>query len=342
MERLKIAIACQGGGSHTAFSAGVLKKLLAEGIHQQYDLTGLSGTSGGGICAVTVWYGLLKTASGDARPPYQWLVDFWQDSSAMLPWEKSLNALIVQSIRLQDSGMLPSFAVNPYTSDWMLYWLKAVSPRKEYLDFRALIEKYINFNEISQLVNASSPRLLLGAVDLASGEFKAFDSKKEEIELETVMASASIPSFFKAITVSRDTYWDGLFSENPPITDLLEVELQQRPDEIWIIRVIPQTRANQPMTMADIQDRRNELSGNLALKQDVKLIELINQWIKLDGFVNTPQIQVKPIQVRWIEMSSNVSANLDYASKLNRDPSFIQMLMDDGEKQAKRFLKSLE
>ena len=41
--RPRIAIACEGGGSHTAFTAGVLKRLLGEEI----EIVALSGTSGG-------------------------------------------------------------------------------------------------------------------------------------------------------------------------------------------------------------------------------------------------------------------------------------------------------
>jgi len=41
----KIAIACQGGGSHTAFTAGVLKRILKEN-EKKYDIIALSGTSG--------------------------------------------------------------------------------------------------------------------------------------------------------------------------------------------------------------------------------------------------------------------------------------------------------
>jgi NTE family protein len=56
----RVAIACQGGGSHTAFTAGALKKLLkekgAEG-HEEYEIVALSGTSGGSICALLAWYG---------------------------------------------------------------------------------------------------------------------------------------------------------------------------------------------------------------------------------------------------------------------------------------------
>ncbi len=336
----KIAIACQGGGSHTAFTAGVLKKLLEKSVHEQYDIVGLSGTSGGGICATTTWYGLLKKAKGAQEPVYKWLVDFWKDNSANLLWEKYLNNSTIQTIRLQDMGMIPTFAANPYNSEWILNILKALSPRKEYLDFKALLEKHINFEEIENLVGPSSPRLLLGSVNIFSGDFKAFDSRKGEISVEAVMASAGIPNLFKAIKIDEGAYWDGLFSENPPIRKLIEVDVSDRPEEIWVIQINPKTRKTEPMTAEDIADRRNELSGNLSLYQEIHYMKLVNEWIERGVFSEEHKWQFKPIEIRWIDMSPELSESLDYASKLDRSPSFINMLMADGEKQAEKFLSS--
>jgi NTE family protein len=50
----RVAIACQGGGSHTAFTAGVLKGLLRSGLLQEHEVVALSGTSGGAVCAAGV------------------------------------------------------------------------------------------------------------------------------------------------------------------------------------------------------------------------------------------------------------------------------------------------
>ena len=73
MERRRVAIACQGGGSHTAFTAGVLKRLLRDDEIARYDVVGLSGTSGGAICALLAWYAL-----GPGRVPAAELLDaFW-------------------------------------------------------------------------------------------------------------------------------------------------------------------------------------------------------------------------------------------------------------------------
>jgi NTE family protein len=45
----RVAIACQGGGSHTAFTAGVLRRLLRAEELAGYEVVGLSGTSGGAV-----------------------------------------------------------------------------------------------------------------------------------------------------------------------------------------------------------------------------------------------------------------------------------------------------
>lgn len=53
-----VAIACQGGGSHTAFTAGALKRILRE-MDEKFNIVAFTGTSGGADCALLAWYGLL-------------------------------------------------------------------------------------------------------------------------------------------------------------------------------------------------------------------------------------------------------------------------------------------
>jgi NTE family protein len=59
-ESKRVAIACQGGGSHTAFTAGVLKRLLRAQESKRHEVVGLSGTSGGAVCALLAWHNLLR------------------------------------------------------------------------------------------------------------------------------------------------------------------------------------------------------------------------------------------------------------------------------------------
>ena len=65
MAKDKIAIACQGGGSQTAFTAGVLISLFNNKVFEKKEIVSLSGTSGGAVCAALAWYALLKRANGD-------------------------------------------------------------------------------------------------------------------------------------------------------------------------------------------------------------------------------------------------------------------------------------
>jgi NTE family protein len=339
-KKQKIAIACQGGGSHTAFTAGVLKKLLEKGVHQTHDLVGLSGTSGGAICATATLYGLLKTASDSKAPPHKWLVDFWKANSANSSWEKAFNAMAIGTSRLIQNGIMPSYTADPYHTDWIMSFWQSMSPRDEFLDFQLMLENHIDFKELQTLITPASPRLFLGAVDILSGDFKVFDSiEPEEIRAETLMASAGIPTLFKSVEINGTAYWDGLFSQNPPVANFLKSDMKQRPDEIWLIKINPIERKAIPKTGQDIIDRRNELAGNLSLLKQIQFIEFINSLLEKGVFREELQEKYKPVKIRWIAMSEEVTDRLDYTSKLERDAAFIDSLMDEGEKQAEKFLK---
>ena len=89
--KTKIAIACQGGGSQTAFTAGALKALCEAGIADEFEIVSMSGTSGGAVCAVLLWHALERGAD----PPWRQLMDFWQDNSAKGWAEIAFNKLVV-------------------------------------------------------------------------------------------------------------------------------------------------------------------------------------------------------------------------------------------------------
>src|SRR4051794_12180672 len=74
--RPRVAIACQGGGSHTAFSGGALTRLLTA---SQYEFVAFSGTSGGAIDALLAWYGVVR---GDGERTGERLKAFWEDMAA--------------------------------------------------------------------------------------------------------------------------------------------------------------------------------------------------------------------------------------------------------------------
>ena len=277
-----VAIACQGGGSHTAFTAGVLSRLFAGDDLDRYRIVGLSGTSGGAVCALLAWSALLD----DDRPRAgRLLEEFWADNAATGPAGRLLNSWMLMASTVQSFGLLP--AVSPYH-------LPTTSIGVE--QFREMLQRHIDFDRIEADTAGVHPMLLLGAVDVRSGRFRAFNSRQERITADCVLASAAIPTLFRAVHIDDGAYWDGLFSQNPPLHDLLDAE----PDEVWVVQVNPRERATEPTTLLDIADRRNELAGNLSLYQELGFIETIDRLLE-DGLL-TPSGKYKQVVVRIIEL----------------------------------------
>lgn len=109
-EAPKVAIACQGGGSHTAFTAGVLRRLFDDpSLHA--DIVGFSGTSGGAMCALLSWYGRVHPD----RSPGRLLTEFWADLAARHPAHRAANGAIQWGIGLGRMGV-PFPEPSPYYS----------------------------------------------------------------------------------------------------------------------------------------------------------------------------------------------------------------------------------
>jgi NTE family protein len=348
----KIAIACQGGGSQTAFTAGVLKTFFELDLHKKMEIQSLSGTSGGAVCAVLSWYGLLKFAKGDTTPIQQRITDFWDDLSAKNPIEQFIDRYFVELIRLTDSGAFPKIELSPLSSvaQTATTWLAKMIGRDNFTDLKKILETHVNFGEINSLVQPSSPVLFIGAANVLTGELKKFSSLKKEINVNTILASAAVPSIFPPIKVGNDYYWDGLFSDNPPVDELVRpvyVGAEKVPDEVWIIQINPMACKKTPSSPLEIVDRRNEMVGNISFMHDMEKIEFLNlllytKAIKEEIFEKLGIVRREPIKIRLIRMSQVFQDNLDYVTKLSREPGYLNQLMEDGRKQALAFLKVVE
>jgi NTE family protein len=294
----RVAIACEGGGSHTAFTAGVLRRLLREPI----EIVALSGTSGGAVCATLAWRGLL---AGDRDDAVRRLEAFWDDNAS-----EGLEALWEGWFRL--SARLVGEVVSPELSPYSYAW-DAREP------FRQLLERHCGFGELPGLLgeNRAAPRLLTGATDVRSGEFAVFRSHPVthrgetypavEITADVILASAAVPTLFRAVEIDGRYYWDGVFAQNPPLRELPDMARTlpggEPPDEIWLVRINPKTRSVVPRSMAEIRDRRNELVGIISLEQELYLIDLLNRLVAAGELTGTKH---KPITLpgsAWVTTS---------------------------------------
>ena len=128
-----VAIACQGGGSHAAFTAGVLAALLSPAHRDRFRLLGLSGTSGGAVCAALAWSGLLHSGPEEA---VRRLRGFWHELGANSPLEAWLNAwtqiLLSFPVSVQASPYAYSPAAEPRLRELLETWVHPIgtAPRR--------------------------------------------------------------------------------------------------------------------------------------------------------------------------------------------------------------------
>jgi NTE family protein len=314
----KVAIACQGGGSHTAFTAGVLQHVL-ENWDDDDELVGLSGTSGGALNAVAAWYGL---ATAGRERAVGILEEIWEDVAASDPVDRMANTATVWTRRVETSGV-PVPQVSPY-------FLPASAWARE--ETRELIERHVDFDAVRELCrDPGRPELVVGTVNVNAGEFETFTNR--EVTAESVLASAAIPELFRAVEINGHYHWDGLFSQNPPVHDLMTVPVERKPDELWVVQINPQERDGEPTSLEEISDRRNELAGNISLNQELRSIRRINRWID-EG--KLPADEFTKTEVHRIPLGKQ----LHCSTKIDRSPEFIDELLALGESRAEAFLNS--
>jgi NTE family protein len=238
--------------------------------------------------------------------------------AAREPWDQLVNQALMGMMSLRDLMVLPE--VSPYH---LPSWGED--------RFRDILNEYFDFAELRELAcRPGAPILQIGAVEVLSGNFDLFTGR--EICVECLLASAAIPEMFKAVNVpGRGVYWDGLFSQNPPIHDLVAHQI----DELWLIQINSSTCARIPTETHEILDRRNELAGNLSMVQELKFIEMINRAIAHGSLRDA---RYRPIQIGRIPLDRE----LNYRSKLDRRPELLEQLREYGRTKWLWFMKERE
>jgi predicted acylesterase/phospholipase RssA len=210
------------------------------------------------------------------------------------------------------------------------------------------------------------PTLLIGAVELRFGEFTTFSSEcapdSGGITLDAVMASAALPWLVRARRVrSVDpatgeekwrSYWDGLFSQNPPIKNFMTgmVDERKKPDKLWIVQISPNEATAQTGWRRDFPDRfleagaiwevRNSLAGNISLNQEVSFVESTNRRLASGGDTDDDdrRVQIDRIVLDADAVARMSGMSLGPNSKMDRSDRLKDALLEHGYWQANRFL----
>jgi NTE family protein len=295
----RVALALQGGGSHGAFTWGVVDRLLEDG--QRID--SICGVSSGAMIGVMVTQGLVRggpeAARADMRrlwqrvanahalsplqaaPMERWLFGGWDLSNSML-WQG-----VEMAMRMFGPAQMNPFAHTP---------------------MQVLLEDLI---DPRLLTDRSAPRLTVAATDVQTGQAVFFGNA--EIDVNVLCASACLPFVFPAVEIKGRAYWDGGYAGNPPLAPLLEPD---PPAELILVRAQAAHRPGVPTTPTEITNRLNEIACQNVLAAELAAL---------------------PASVTLrIYDADEALLHLPISSKVNGEEAFLKELFDAGRAAAAR------
>ena len=312
---LLVDLALQGGGSHGAFTWGVLDRLLEE---SWLRIDAISGTSAGAMNAAVLADGWTEGGAAGARTA---LDAFWErvaKAAEFSPLQRTPLDRLLGRWSLNSSPVFIAFdlmarVLSPYD----------LNPRG-FNPLESILRESIDFMRVTR----SPIKLFITATNVRTGRGRIF--RNAEITPDVLLASACLPTMFQAVYIDGEAYWDGGYVGNPTITPLVRESDAQNS---ILVQINPRERPGTPRSAGEILNRLNEVSFNAALMKELRMIALLRR-------VADPG---SGEGARWAGMRTHrimteMMTELGYSSKLNAEREFLTMLREEGRRAAGAFL----
>ena len=310
-----VDLALQGGGSHGAFTWGVLDRLIEE---PWLRIEAISGTSAGAMNAALVADGWTQGGAEGARAA---LETYWRrvsQAAAFSPLQRSPLDRLMGRWTLDTSPayvamdlmtrVLSPYDLNPF----------GLNP------LRTILGEVIDFDRL-----ARAPILLfITATNVRTGRGRIF--RNAEITADVLLASACLPTMFQAIEIDGEPYWDGGYAGNPTLTPLVR---ESDAHDTILVQINPRERPEPPRTANEILNRLNEISFNSPLMKELRMIALLRQ-VADPGHGEGARWAGMRTHSIWTDKLADFGAS----SKLNAEWSFVGMLKEEGRRCADAFL----
>ena len=308
MTKPPINLALQGGGSHGAYTWGVLDALIEA---ERFEIAAVSGTSAGAMNLAAMAAGWAEGGPLGAR---ERLHEFWLAVSRAAvfspikrsPWARAFGSWSVRSS--------PGY-----------WWFDAASRVFSPYDvpieinpLRRVVERTIDFEAVRA---CRAFEFFVSAVSVWTGRQRVFE--RREITLDTVMASACLPRVFRAVEIDGEPHWDGGYGGNPALFPFFYANAVE---DVLLVQINPIERMDTPRTAQEIANRVDEITFNQSLLAELRAIEFVR---RLRGEGLLPEDRYKAIRMHRID-ADVLSGHLTAASKLNAEWEFLVYLRDLG------------
>jgi len=312
-----INVALQGGGSHGAFSWGVLDRLLED---DRINIQAVTGASAGAMNAVVLADGMSNGDKSEARTA---LRNFWTG--------------VAQAARASPMRRTP---LDAWRGAWSLdlspgyIWFDVLSRLASPYDInpiqlnplRDLLNSLINFDRVR---SCNALQVFISATNVETGRAKVF--QRGELTCDHVMASACLPHIYQAVEIDGDPYWDGGYMGNPPLWPLFDYSDSH---DVAIVQINPFLRPGVPRRAGEISNRVNEITFNASLMRELRTIDFVSRLLAAGRLEGTGY---RDVFVHMIGDEDTLRP-LGASSKLNAESNFLSMLFERGRSAAERWL----
>jgi NTE family protein len=312
-----VNIALQGGGSHGAFTWGVLDWLLEDG---RLGFSAISGTSAGAMNAVALADGFARGGADGAREK---LASFWRAVARKgrfspvqrTPWDIIWGNWSVENTPGYLWFDALSRALSPYATNPLNH-----NPLRE------VVETEIDFERVRA---CEWTKLFISATNVETGQLRVFET--HEITPDTVMASACLPQIFQAVEIDGTPYWDGGYGGNPALYPFFYATPVE---DVLLVQINPVLREGAPRSAREIQNRIDEISYNAGLLREFRAIAFVNDLIASGRIERGHYRNIRMHRIDADEALEDLSAS----SKVNAEWAFLEYLRDLGRSAAEDWL----
>ncbi len=319
VQRKKINIALQGGGSHGAFTWGVLDRLLEDG---RLDIVAVSGTSAGAMNAVALADGFVRGGAEGARAK---LAEFWRAVARKgrfspvqrTPWDVVWGNWSIENSPGYIWFDTMSRVVSPYLTNPL-----GLNP------LRDVIETEIDFDNVR---SCKAMQVFISATNVETGQIRVFSDG--EIGPDSVMASACLPQLFRAVEIDGVPYWDGGYGGNPALFPFFKAT---ETEDVLLVQINPVQREGVPTSAGEIQNRMDEIAFNAALLREFRAIAFVKELIAAGRL---PHGEYRDIRMHRID-ADEAFKGLSASSKINAEWAFLEYLRDLGRDAASDWLEA--
>ncbi|MGY0504560.1 patatin-like phospholipase family protein [Luteimonas sp. e5] len=287
-----VALVLQGGGALGAYQCGVYQALNEAGIRPNW----YAGISIGAINAAII-------AGNPPERRVERLREFWETvcepaglaslpatavrsaivaapaaSPALETWAAAMSALA--ALWQGQRGFFQPWPFSPFLFG------DGSAQATSFYDTTPLLATLARLVDFDRINDDREARLTVGVTDVASGNFRYFDSRETRIGPEHIMASAALPPAFAPVEIEGRLYWDGGIVSNTPLEHILDE--WPREDTLAFQVDLWSARGAAPRTMMDVLERAKDIQfssrtrhGTDTVARTQRLRTALNELIEL-------------------------------------------------------------